>query len=119
MNPYEQPDAETRPNIDAQVPPDAPQKPLPGDNVGMGCLYWILGLLATSFTLAITFKDLAIVLGVAIGVAQFVFVIPLWIYLHKTQRRQTLKGLLVSAGVAFLLNGGCFAIVLTQGLNGL
>lgn len=46
-----------------------------------------------------------------IGVVQILWIIPL-IYRYRRQSR-TVQGILIGAGLVFLLNGACFALVMT------
>jgi len=48
---------------------------------------------------------------VLFGLSQFVFVIPLVIWLHRRGKRDTALGLWISAGVVLLLNGACSGLM--------
>lgn len=47
---------------------------------------------------------------IAIGVSQLVYVVPYGVKLSKEGRKQSLKGLLIGAGITFLLNTACFGV---------
>ena len=47
---------------------------------------------------------------IAIGISQLVYVVPYAIKLSKERRKQSLKGLLIGAGITFLLNTACFGV---------
>lgn len=47
-----------------------------------------------------------------VGVAQLVYVVPLLIYAALSGKIKLLQGVLVAAGVTFLVNAACFGIVL-------
>lgn len=48
---------------------------------------------------------------VMFGVSQWLFVIPLGIWLHARGRHDTALGLWISAGVVMLVNGACFGVL--------
>ncbi|GIN58807.1 hypothetical protein MUB24_06940 [Lederbergia sp. NSJ-179] len=47
-----------------------------------------------------------------IGVAQLIYVIPLIIYGKKKNLPGFAKGIIIAAGITFLLNAGCYGILL-------
>jgi len=47
---------------------------------------------------------------IAIGISQLVYVIPYGIKLSREGRKQSLKGLMIGAGITFLLNTACFGV---------
>lgn len=47
-----------------------------------------------------------------IGVSQLVYVVPLLIYAAVKGKQKLLQGVLVAAGVTFLVNTACFGFVL-------
>jgi hypothetical protein len=49
---------------------------------------------------------------VVIGLTQLVYVVPLLIYAAVKGKKKLLQGVLVAAGVTFLVNTACFGIVL-------
>ncbi|MDP2306161.1 MAG: hypothetical protein Q8P18_09035 [Pseudomonadota bacterium] len=51
------------------------------------------------------------------GVAQLVWVLPLTFFLLRKGHKRTVWGLLIAAGIVFLLNGACFGVFLV-GLAG-
>ena len=48
---------------------------------------------------------------VLFGLSQFVFVVPVGIWLHRRGRRDSALGLWITAGIALLLNGACFGLM--------
>jgi uncharacterized membrane protein YdbT with pleckstrin-like domain len=50
-----------------------------------------------------------------IGIAQIFYVIPRAIWLHRHQKWSKMKGILVSAVIVLLLNGGCWLWIMNMG----
>lgn len=111
MEPYDVP--KTEPGL---PPEEAPSHVSRHDNVGCGVLYWLLGLCVSSILL-LTLSllpgadELFLVSLAMISVSQVIFVVPMIIYFKKTMKRQALKGFVATAGIVFLLNGGCLALI--------
>ena len=58
---------------------------------------------------------IAIALGsgvLLIGISQWLYVIPMLIWLRRRQKRDVFIGVLIGALLTMLLNGGCFLIYL-------
>jgi hypothetical protein len=89
-------------------PPAAPEAaPPPKDTVGSG----LLRLLLLHFFQI----PLSVVGGpLWIGLSQLVYVVPQHFAYAKRGQRECLRGLWIGAGVTFLLNAGCFGIVMFQ-----
>jgi hypothetical protein len=49
-----------------------------------------------------------------IGVAQLVYIMPLYFYLRKTARKDTARGLLIAAAITALLNATCWGVGLNE-----
>ncbi len=49
-----------------------------------------------------------------VGIAQAIYVIPAFIIAKNKNEPNIAKGLLIGAGITFLLNATCFGIVLTS-----
>jgi hypothetical protein len=83
-----------------------PEPPL-RDSVGSGLLRLLL--------LHLFQIPLSVVGGpVWIGLSQLVYVIPQHFAYAKRGQKECLRGLWLGAGITFLLNAGCFGIVLFQ-----
>lgn len=50
---------------------------------------------------------------IVIGLSQLIYVLPFTIYLWRDGRKQSVKGMLIGAGITFLLNTACFGIVIS------
>jgi hypothetical protein len=88
-------------------PPLPPPLAVPRDTVGAGVLRLLL--------LHLIQLPLMVVGGpLWIGVSQLVYVIPQHFAFKKQGRAACLHGLWIGAGVTFLLNAGCFGIVLVS-----
>jgi hypothetical protein len=91
------------------APPAGPAPPATGppprDTIGTGVLRLLL--------LHLWQIPLSLVAGpVWIGISQLAYVIPQALSYRKQGRSESLKGLWIGAGVTFLLNAGCFGLVL-------
>lgn len=80
---------------------------------GVGiCAVWTL--LAYPIAVAVASylsPDFAPLMIVAVGVFQFLYIIPLAIYFWRCGKTATLQGVLIGAGITFLINGGCWGLV--------
>jgi hypothetical protein len=99
------------PDAPPAAPPPAPPLPpppaAPRDTVGAGVLRLLL--------LHLIQIPLMVVGGpLWIGISQLVYVIPQHFAFRKQGRAACLRGLWIGAGVTFLLNAGCFGIVLVS-----
>lgn len=98
------------PEPPADVPPPPPP-PLPDgplkDSVGTG----VLRLLVLHFIQI----PLSVVGGpLWIGISQLVYVVPQHFVFKKQGRTACIRGLWIGAGVTFLLNAGCFGLVMAS-----
>lgn len=48
-----------------------------------------------------------------IGVTQLIYVVPLMIYFYRSGRKNAFKGMLLAAGITFLLNATCWGLIVT------
>lgn len=97
------------PEPPASIPPPPPAPPLPTpplrDTVGTGVLRLLL--------LHLLQIPLTVVGGpIWIGLSQLFYVVPQHFAFKKQGRNACIRGLWLGAGVTFLLNAGCFGIVL-------
>ena len=97
------------PEPPAYAPPPPPPPPLPPvplkDTVGTGVLRLLL--------LHLLQIPLTVVGGpLWIGFSQLFYVVPQHFAFKKQGRLACIRGLWIAAGVTFLLNAGCFGIVL-------
>lgn len=74
-------------------------------NVVQGGLSWLLLSLLDG-----GLNALAISLG-AWGLIQLIYMIPIYIYLRRTSRPDTAKGLLIAASLVLLINVGCWGCI--------
>jgi membrane protein YdbS with pleckstrin-like domain len=114
--------------VSDEIPPDLGS---PGKGVGVAVSFTLTVLLvAVSFTLTVllvvmlfaimlppTLKNVLGTLAAAalfgIGVVQAAWIVPLWRRYRAIGETETAKGLLIAAGIIFLLNAGCWGIVAT------
>ena len=69
---------------------------------------------AISGAASLGFEDIATGALFFVGAAQLVWAVPLCLALFLTGRTQTLKGVLILAGIIGLLNAGCWGLLLTS-----
>ena len=86
-------DSETNPTSNMAKPDSV------GNGIGMLLLLHLLQIPMALFSA-----------WIAIGVSQLVYVVPYGVKLSKEGRKQSLKGLLIGAGITFLLNTACFGV---------
>jgi hypothetical protein len=98
------PEPPALPSPPAPGGPEAPWPP-PKDTVGTG----VLRLLLLHFIQI----PLSVVGGpVWIGISQLLYVVPQHFAFKKQGRNACIRGLWIGAGVTFLLNAGCFGMVM-------
>ena len=108
----------------ASVPPPAPANRgewAMGVLLAIGCIVMVVplalaaGMIADQFSLRGE-EQLGVMLTVVVlfGLSQWLFVVPMGLYLRYQGKTDTAKGLWISAGVAMLLNGACFGLVSIQ-----
>ncbi|MGE5701863.1 MAG: hypothetical protein ACM32O_04990 [Clostridia bacterium] len=84
-------------------PQNQPKKPYSKKDVWLG-----IGILALLHLLISFFPDALFM----IGIAQIVYLIPALIIAYVKKREGIAQGLLIGAGITFLVNAACFGIVL-------
>lgn len=104
--------------------PNAPTPPpMPGDRghwakgLGFGilCIALVFPLAFIVGVVAAQFQPEGVYLGLmalaVFGLCQWLFVVPLALYLRYRGKTDTAMGLWITAGVALLLNGACFGLI--------
>lgn len=110
MNPYEFPDEKEKQVDQPYLPPEELPLPVMKDDsmwIGVGQYCLIAALCLLTFII----PSVGLFFWAAIGVSQLLFVIPMIIVYVSNKQMQSLKGLLIMAGIVFLLNGGCWVWV--------
>ncbi len=79
------------------------------DSVGWGFLVGVLAHIPVQLVLLPLTSGMSLV---AIGLSQLIYIVPLAILAARNSAREMTKGLLIAAGITFLLNAVCFGIVL-------
>jgi hypothetical protein len=51
------------------------------------------------------------------GLVQLVWIVPMYLSFRRQGATETAKGILLAAGIVFLLNAACFGLVMTMGLK--
>ncbi len=54
------------------------------------------------------------VILLGIGIVQLAWILPLYFSFRKRGETETAKGVLIGAGITFLLNAGCWGVVMTS-----
>ena len=67
--------------------------------------------LPLAFVLALIYPGLAFFSVIFIGVSQCAYIIPALIYFNRRGESETVKGMIITASITFLLNATCTAIV--------
>jgi hypothetical protein len=49
-----------------------------------------------------------------IGILQLLWIIPSYLHFRRKGQPETAKGILIAAGIVFLLNAGCWGILMTS-----
>ena len=78
------------------------------DSVRWGCLVGVLAHIPAQLVLMQLSSLNSIFL---IGVSQLIYIVPLAILAARNSAREMVKGLLIVAGITFLLNAACFGVV--------
>ena len=82
---------------------------------GIGCIAMVIPLAFAASAIGGQFSEEGAYLGLVVaslfGLSQWLFVVPLGLYLRYRDKPDTAKGLWITAGVAMLLNGACFGLV--------
>jgi hypothetical protein len=76
-------------------------------SLGMGVLVGIGATILGAIVLAV----LGMVGLVAIGLLQAVWMVPAYLYYRKAGESETTQGILLIAGIVFLLNAACWGLV--------
>src|SRR5690242_9722826 len=80
----------------------------------LGCLaFFVVCALAGTMPGFGMLGELALTAFFGIGIAQFVYVVPLLLWARATGERATIKGIWIAAAVTFLLNAACFGVILS------
>ena len=88
-------------------------------NVGIGLL---IGLLATIVGLILcavlsVARGAGVVLYLGIGVGQALWMVPVCLHFKSRGEIETVKGVLIVAGLVFLLNATCWGVLMSSKLN--
>jgi hypothetical protein len=54
------------------------------------------------------------VILVGIGIVQLLWMLPAWLIYRRRGQAETAKGILIIAGVVFMLNASCWGLVLSM-----
>ena len=101
-------------------PPALPATPNPGHwGIGIGlsvlCIVMVIPLALAASIIGGQFSHEGAYLGLAVaaafGLSQWLFVVPVGLYLRHRGKTGTAMGLWISAGIAVLLNGACFVLM--------
>ena len=82
-----------------------------GKGVGIGALLTLAGALV-SVPLLVVYIGYIMLVG--IGLAQALWMVPAYRRYRKRGETETAKGLLIVAGLVFLLNASCWGVVVTN-----
>ena len=85
-----------------------------GRGVGIGALLTLGGIVASG-VLMVVYIGFAMLFG--IGVAQLMWIIPAYLRYKKRGETETAKGILIAAGLVFLLNASCWGVLATSKMD--
>ena len=57
------------------------------------------------------FVGIGLALTFGIGIVQVCWIVPLCLMYHRREETATVKGMLLAAGITFLLNAGCWGFM--------
>jgi len=83
--------------------------------LGIGALLTVAGLIGTWLFMARLPANFGFLFLLGIGVTQLVWVVPAVMYFQKDGQKETVKGILIVAGLTFLLNATCWGAVAMLG----
>lgn len=80
-----------------------------------GCILMVIPLALAVGAIASQFQSdgayLGLIIAAVFGLSQWLFVVPLGLYLRYRGKTETAMGLWITAGLAMLLNGACFGLM--------
>ena len=79
--------------------------------IALGCAFSACLVAFASFA-ASNAAGLVVILG--IGIVQAAWIVPLWLHYRRAGEAETAKGLIIAAGIIFLLNASCWGVVATM-----
>jgi len=85
-----------------------------GRGVGIGALLTLGGIVASG-VLMVVYIGFAMLFG--IGLAQLMWIIPAYLRYKKRGETETAKGILIAAGLVFLLNASCWGVLATSKMD--
>jgi hypothetical protein len=87
--------------------------------IALGCIGMVIPLAFVVGGIASLYEPMGALLGVFVaagfGLSQWLFVVPMGLYLRHKGKLDTAMGLWITAGVAMLLNGACFGLMTLPG----
>jgi hypothetical protein len=117
---------------DEQQPPPSAPVPLPPPVRGPGSIFGgtlfgfalNIGGIIASIAIATAMMGILEVLSVpffavaaGIGLGQFLWIVPLYLRSKRTGATETAKGLVIAAAITFLLNAGCWGLIMGGGVR--
>jgi hypothetical protein len=58
--------------------------------------------------------SLGMIVVLGIGVVQVAWIVPMYLHFKRAGEMETAKGLLIAAAIVFLLNAGCWGLVVMR-----
>lgn len=109
-----------------QPPPRVAPPPATETNRGHAGVGVAIAILTQPLTLLIAFASSAVgmvegyaglVVLMAFGLAQYLYIVPIGIWLHSMGKTRTALGLWITSGIIFLLNAGCWGLLAMSNLD--
>jgi hypothetical protein len=99
------------PAVPGLLPEPVPGRGSVGRGIGIAALLNVGGVIVGGILMMIV-VGVVIVLG--IGVCQLIWLLPFYFRFRNRGETETAKGILIGAGITFLLNAGCWGVVMTS-----
>jgi hypothetical protein len=81
-----------------------------GKGFGFAAAMNVGGLVVSALTIV---TGVGIFILLAFGLTQLLWLVPLYAYYKREGETETAKGVLIAAGISFLLNATCWGVVLS------
>jgi hypothetical protein len=85
-----------------------------GRGIGMGALFTLAGVVGSGILMA---AIIGFVLLFGIGVCQAIWMVPAYLHYKRRGETETAKGILIVAGIVFMLNATCWGVLMTSKLD--
>jgi hypothetical protein len=85
-----------------------------GRGIGMGALFTLGGAVGSGLLMTVV---IGFVLFFGIGLSQAIWMVPAYLHYKRRGETETAKGILIVAGIVFLLNASCWGVLMTNKMD--